>query len=412
MPTMLFLSQFLDAQVVDSADKTVGKILDFIATTSEKKYPEITAFVMRDRHTKEEKIIPFSYIANLGKDEVTLDRLEGKIQSREISPQDFFLYRDILDKQIVDVEGTRVVRVNDLQIGMISGKPHVLSIDISNRGILRRIGLDRLRIFSFVKPRFIDWEKVQMIGSSLKLSTLSSELVKLHPADLANIIEDLAPQQSGHLIKSLDSETAAKVFEELEPQFRYAIMKSIDQRSTTEILSHMPVDELVDYFKSIPKRESRKLMGNFDEEKKKAVQKLVQYEDDTAGGLLTSEILRGNPNWTIADARDYIKEISDSFRTINFMYIVNDKDGVSGGGKLAGVISLRSIIVANPSEKISKVMKRIKKSQTINVNAEIEEIAEMMTKYNLSSVAVLDDEEKFIGVVTIDDVMRQFVPDA
>lgn len=404
---MLFLAQFLGSEVVDSADQTVGVLSDLIATPGDQSYPPITALVVRGMDKKKlQKIISFSYVANLSKDEITLRTLAKNIEHREVLPADIFLYRDVLDKQIVDIEGTRVVRVNDLQFGMINGKPHVLGIDISTRGILRRIGLDRLKIFSFMKAKFIDWEKIQVIGTSLKLGTSQTELVRLHPADLANIVEDLNPSQTENIMKSLDTDTAAKVFEELEPQFRHYMMKLLDPKRAGVMLSRLPVDELVDYFKTLHKKEAKRLMLVLEEQKKKQVQKFLQYKDDSAGGLMTTEIVRADPGWTIAEAREHVRDISEKFRSINYLYVSN------GNNELQGIVSIRSLIIAPPSEKLKKVMKKIKKNQMVHVESDVEDIARMMTKYNLSSVAVNDDQGRFIGVVTVDDVMRQLVPDA
>lgn len=403
---MLFFAQFLNANVVDSADQMVGKLVDFIATTNQEKYPSITAIVVKDAHTKQQKIISFSYVANLSKEEILLKRLMKNIEPREVLPNDIFLYRDVLDKQIVDVKGTRVVRVNDLQFSIFDGKLHVLGIDVSTKGLIRRIGLDRLKIFQFLKSKFIDWQNIQVVGGSLKLATLQSELVKLHPADLANIIEDLNPTQSGRLMKTLDAETAAKVFEELEPQSRHYILKLLDPKRANIILSRLPVDELVDYLKTLSKNEHRKIITRLSEKKKEAVEKFLHYEDNTAGGLMTTEFVKGSHAWTVAEAREHIREISDAFRSINFIYLVNEKN------KFVGVVSLRTLLVSQSSEKLRKIMKKIKKNQTVHVDADIEHISEIMTKYNLSSVVVLDDEETLLGVVAVDDVMRQLIPHA
>lgn len=403
---MLFLAQFLNSEVVDSAQHTVGTLVDLLATNTETGYAPITAIVVKESGTKLQRVIPFSYVVNLSKDEIILKTLLKNVERRDVMPNDIFLYRDILDKQIVDMEDRRVVRVNDLQFGVISNKPHILGIDVSTRGIFRRVGVDRFPPFSWLKPKFIDWQKVQVVGGSLKLTTLSKELIKLHAADLADIIEDLNPKQSETLMKSLDTDTAAKVFEELDDEFRHYVMKLLDPKRAGFILSRLPIDELVDYLGSLPKKESKKLMGSLDDVKKKAVQKFLQYEEDTAGGLMTTEVVRGEANWTVEKTIDYIRKVSESFRSINFVYIIDDNN------VLIGVVSLRALIISEPEEKMKNIMKMIKENQTVTADTEAEEVAEMMTKYNLSSVAVIDEKQRFLGVITVDDVMQHLVPDA
>lgn len=403
---MLFLAQFLNSEVVDSAQQTVGKLIDLLAANAEAGYAPVTAIVVKEIGTGLQRVIPFSYVANLGKDEVVLKTLLKNIEPRDVATNDIFLYRDILDKQIVDVEDRRVVRVNDLQFGIVNNKPHILGIDVSTRGIFRRIGVDKIPPFSMFKPKFIDWQKIQVVGGSLKLNTLSKELIKLHAADLADIIEDLNPRQSESIMKSLDTDMAAKVFEELDDEFRHYVMKLLDPKRAGFILSRLPVDELVDYFQTIPKKESKKLMSALDDVKKKAVQKFLQYEDDTAGGLMTTEVIRAEPNWTVGKAVSLIKQVSESHRSISFVYVIDD-DGV-----LQGVVSLRRLLVNKDEEKLKDVMKFVDEDQMVQVDTEVEDIAEMMTKYNLSSVAVMDEKQRFLGIVTVDDVMQHLIPDA
>ncbi|MCX6733886.1 MAG: CBS domain-containing protein [Candidatus Peregrinibacteria bacterium] len=400
---MLFLAEFINADVRDSADQKVGRLIDLIATASEsEKYPPITALLVKTRGG-DEKLVAFSYVANMGRDEIVLKTLEKNITIRDSAPTDIFLYRDILDKQIVDLEGTRMVRVNDLQFGIIEGKTRVIGIDISTRGILRRLGIDRWKIFRLARAKFINWDKVQILGSSLKLSTVSNELVKLHPADLANIIEDMNVAQSKTLMTSLDPDTAAKVFEELDEDFRHYILKMFDAKKASFVLAKLPIDELVDYFKSIPKKDMKKLLSTLDDKKKKEVLKFIQYEDDTAGGLMTTEFVKGDPGWTVQETLDKIRRVSDQFRSINFIYILSDS------GELVGVVSLRALIISDPKERLRKIMKKIKPTQTVHVDADIEEIGQVMVKYSIPTVAVTDDQQKFLGIITADDILDEFV---
>lgn len=400
---MLFLAEFINADVRDSADQKVGRLIDLIATVSEnEKYPPITALLVKTR-SGEEELVGFSYVANMGRDEIVLKTLEKNITMKEAGPTDIFLYRDILDKQIVDLEGTRMVRVNDLQFGIIEGKTRVIGIDVSTRGILRRLGIDRWKIFRLARAKFINWDKVQVLGSSLKLSTVSNELVKLHPADLANIIEDMNVAQSKTLMSSLDPDTAAKVFEELDEDIRHYILKMFDAKKASFILAKLPIDELVDYFKSIPKKDMKKLLLTLDDKKKKEVLKFIQYEDDTAGGLMTTEYVKGDPGWTVQETLDRIKRVSDQFRSINFIYIVSDS------GELVGVVSLRALIISDPKERLRKIMKKIKPTQTVHVDADVDEIGQVMVKYSIPTVAVTDDQQKFLGIITADDILDEFV---
>lgn len=403
---MLFLSQFLNVPLVDSADIVAGRLIDFIARPGEDGYPHIKGIIYRDYATKTQKTVAYVSIENLGGDEITLKTTIQKVHSFEILPNDLWIKRDILDKQIVDLEGTRVVRVNDVRLGISESEMHIIGMDISTRGIIRRLGLDRYRLFSFMKPLFIDWGKVQVVGKSLKLTKVSSELVRLHPADLANVLEDLNPKQSGQLIQSLDPVMAAKVFQELQPDHKRDIFKSLEQSQLQGILAHLPADEVVDYLKLIANEDRKEILDSLGEHKKQVVEQFLHYADDTAGGLMTPDFIKIGNTITVGDAIAHIRKVSKSFRTVLFIYVVNEKN------HLLGVVSLRTLLVSSPNDSIEKVMKRIKLHQTVQPEASLKDVATLMTRYNLMSLAVLDSNHKLLGAVMVDDLLGRLVPSA
>jgi len=403
---MLFLSQFLNVPLVDSADVVVGRLVDFIARPGENGYPHILGIAYRDYATKTEKSLAYESVENLGGGEITLETTIQKAKPFEILPTDIWIKKHILDKQIVDLEDTRVVRANDVRLGISEGQLHVIGIDISVRGLIRRLGFDKFRLFSFIQPVFIDWAKVQMVGRSLKLTKVSRELVKLHPADLANVLESLSPRHSGSLIRSLDPAIAAKVFQELKAEHKRDIFKAFDPQQLEGILAHLPADEVVDYLRLLAKDERQKILGSLGENKKKTVEEFLHYADNTAGGLMTTEFIKISHTWTVAETIQYIRKISKAFRAILFIYVVNDK------GNFLGVVSLRTLIVSSPSDPIEKVMKRIKLHQNVHPEASIHEVANLMTRYNLMSLAVLDHSNKLLGVIMVDDLLGKLVPQA
>jgi len=162
----------------------------------------------------------------------------------------------------------------------------------------------------------------------------------------------------------------------------------------------------VDYLKTLKQKDRRKIMASLSDKKKKTVQQFLSYEDDTAGGLMTTEFIKATPDWTVAEAREHVREMSESLRSINFVYIINPK------GELLGVVSMRSLIVYPPAQKLKQIMKRVRTHQTVHIGSDLGHITKIMTKYNLHTVAVVDAENKLAGLVTVDDVLRHFVPKA
>ncbi|PIZ75143.1 hypothetical protein COY05_04605 [Candidatus Peregrinibacteria bacterium CG_4_10_14_0_2_um_filter_38_24] len=406
---MVYLSHVLGSKILDSADNVVGVLDDLVISPKSGEYAPVKFLAVTLVKEKKEVFIPYDYVDDFSKEEVSLNTLFRKIELvKAVSPKSVFLDRDVLDQQIVDVSGIRVVRVNDLRMGKVKGKMCVFGIDISTRGILRRLGLEWMDVFGWFKVNFIDWTKAHAIRGELKLSMGSNELDRLHPADLANIIEDLNIQHSSNLVQSLDVKDAAKVLEEVEPKLQKILVKHLGPDKASEILSQMSIDEVVDLMKSLPREDARVFLSHLRGAKMKNVEKLLLYPDDTAGGLMTLDFMSVSPDVTVGEVIAEIKKQSSKFRFVLYVYVMDAED------KFKGVVSLRALIVSNPSKKISDLTDEgdFHKGSTLKVNDDIDEIMEVMTKYNLFTAAVLGEDGKLLGIVSIDDVMRHLVPNA
>lgn len=398
---MIFFAHYLNAEVVDATEKTIGKLKDMIARGGE-DYPFIEAIVAEDGG--ENIFIPISCVENFSYDEITLKMRSEKIEKYEKSEKDFWIYKDIVDKQIVDIAGTRVVRVNDIQLGKVEDRLRVLGIDISARGLLRRLGVDKWRLFKKLDPKLIDWKNVQLVNGALRLKTVSKDLQRLHAADLANILEELTPKQGISLINALEPEKAAKVFQELNPLQRRMLVDLLGENQAKTLFENVPTDDLADFVKTLSKRDSKKIFSYLKKEKRRTVEEFVEYPNDTAGGLMTSDFVKVDPNWTVEETINYVKEVSDKFRSIFFVYLVDDSE------KLLGVVSARTLIVRDFSQTLKKIMKPLKKIHTVHPSTSVKRVAEIMTKYNLFSIAVTDKRHKLLGIITVDDVMRCLMP--
>jgi Mg/Co/Ni transporter MgtE len=302
--------------------------------------------------------------------------------------------------------GARVVRVNDLKLGVFEGSMSVLGIDISFKGLLRRLGLTFIDFFKMMPSNLIDWRQAHPIKGALRLDTVSQNLTKLHPADLANIIEDLNIKQGGQLVTSLDEREAAKVLEEMDPHLKKILIKHMGPEKVGKIIERMSVDEAVDVIKTLSKDEARHFLSFLQEGKSKTVQKLLSHPNDTAGGLMTTDFVRVTPDWTVGDTIDEIRKISPSLRSLLYVYVTNKRD------IFQGTVSLRRLLLAQSHQKISSIMKKTRATGNLRVHNKINEITTTMTKYNLYSAAVLDKKKRLVGIVTIDDIMRRIRPNA
>ncbi|MEK9133208.1 MAG: CBS domain-containing protein [Patescibacteria group bacterium] len=406
---MLFFSNIRDASVRDNLEEVVGVVYDvLINNDTDREFPPVMGIVIKDKRSTKQ-FIPVEYIESWGASEIELARKLYESTAKIPTGDNIVSLRDnVLDKQIVDLAGMRVVRVNDLQFSRVQQSMCLIAIDISNRGILRRLGMRSHFLNHIFKPNFLEWKNVKLMDNKLYLSTGAKEIVKLHPADIANLIEKMNVYQGSTLLQSLDPTVAARVLEEIQPDIKKLLVKNLGAERTATLMGKMSVDELVDLIQLLPGRESREIISKLPLDSKiQKVKKIMEYDEDTAGGLMTTEYITASSDMTVEQAIAEIKRVSHLHHSIQFIYIV-DTDG-----KFLGVVSLRNLIVAAKTQSIKEIMRKPnKKLPTIHVDQTFEYLTRLMTKYNLLSVAVLDKDRKLIGVVTVDDIMRRLVPTA
>ncbi len=402
---MFFLSSILGAPVIDSAFEKVGVLKDVIAITTPHGYAPLKGIVIQKSTTREERIVPWHILETYSPHAVHLSSRLEKITSVATSPEDIFLKKDVLDQQIIDTSGARVVRVNDLQLGIVEGKTCIIAIDVSFKAIMRRLHIDSFDLFNWFPITLVDWRPVKLISGTIHLASLSKDLNHLHPADVANVIEELNVQQGSNILQSFDLATATKVIEEMEPEARAVLMEKLNPEKAAQISEKMPADELVDLLKDLTTMQKNKILNMLQAQKAHSIGQLMKYKDDTAGGLMNTDFIKVEKEWTVEKAIDEIRSRSPSFRSLHYIYVTDHESN------FLGVNSLRRLIVASPQEKVGEVMRPKKELRTLKPNYSLKRVAAIMTKYNLLSIAVVE-KNKMLGVVTVDDVMRALMPNA
>lgn len=404
---MFYFSTIINKRVHDKNDEVLGELSDIVVETNRKNYPPVVGITVRDRKNKRDWFVPAVKVASWSTDAVVLNcnKLEA-VSDVPNKPELLLLRKNIVDRQIVDLSGVKVVRVNDLQFGPVHGVTSLLAIDVSTSGLLRRLGFKR-PVINLFNPHLLEWKDVHLIGDKLQLAIGKSELIKLHPADIANVVERLNLKQGSQLLKSLDEATAAKVMEEIQPEIQKLLVQHLGVERSADIMSKMSMDELVDLIQLLPAREARKIIDGLPINKDVSrVKKILEYDEDTAGGLMTTEYVTAMPDMSIAEVKEKIKHVSPHHRSIYFIYVVSED------GKFHGVVSLRRLLIADEEQKIKTLVKRIEKFPAVRPDTSMTRVAEVMTKYNLLSVAVVDRSGKMLGLVTIDDIMRCLLPKA
>jgi CBS domain-containing protein len=407
---MLYLSQAIGRPVLDVDGDPIGKVADLIVALGG-KYPPVTGLVVE---TDRRRIfIPWSSVAAFDETGARLstDRLDiAKFQQR---PNEITLKQDLLDKQIVDIDGRKVVRVNDLRLDEIEGKLHLVAVDVGAAGLLRRLGLEGAwrtlaRNSRIPLPeRYIDWEDVDPVETSIasiKLRVPHAGLAELHPSDLATIIDQLAPKDRVGVLASLNDEDAADVFEEMEPETQVEVIEDLDPARAADILEEMSPDDAADLVQDLSDETRQEILALMERDEAEELGELLAYPEDTAGGMMTTEFVAIPASLTCAQAIDRLREMEPDAETIYYVYVVDSQE------RLVGVLSLRDLIVSAPERLIRQVM--IPDPVTVDVLANEDEVAEIVAHYNLLAVPVVDGEQHLVGIVTVDDAMDAILPDA
>jgi magnesium transporter len=325
-----------------------------------------------------------------------------------LKEDDILLSRDVLDKQIIDTDGARVVRVNDVELIRVNGTIYVSNVDISWLGIMRRMGLAGLAKFlaNRSKQKGISWDDVELLrrDQSMRLRVAAEKLHDLHPADLAEIVSDLNRLESGQLLDTLDVKHLADTLEEVEPEFQAELIEHMTDEKVADVLEEMEPDEAADLLGDMPKERKEDLLALMEEEDAKDVRKLMAYPEESAGGIMTTEYASILPNLTAAEAIQLLHGMADEVETMFYVYVVDEKE------HLIGVFSLSDLIFAPPEQSVSNFM--TDRIITVNLTDDQETVAQTVAKYDLIAVPVVDDQNHLHGIVTADDALDKIIPTA
>ena len=401
---MFFLSKLLGQQVKDSRSQSVG-VLDDIVVTIKRKYPSATKLVVKKGRQK--MLLPWQLVRSFEESQTMLRLPGSELKAVEPDEGEIFLAGDILDKQIVDTEGHKLIRVNDLQLARANGSLRVVGVDISGGAIMRRLGLSRLaeRLSRRVEPHLLDWKAVEPVSggeAGMKLQVTHDKLALLHPADIADIANELSPEERVAVVESLEDEIAADTVEEMHPNFQAALLNDMDERKAATILSNMDPDDAADLLADLPEEKAAALLSSMRLKEARDVKQLLRYEEDTAGGIMTTEFVPLPPGMTAGQAIGRLRELEPNAETIYYIYVVDDD------GHLMGVVSLRDLLLARRDQKIEEFMEHHLIS--IRTDTPLDEVAQVVAKYNLLAVPVTDEENRLRGIITVDDAIDIILP--
>lgn len=403
----LALTELLGAPVTDVAGQRCGRVRE-VALAPQEDRVRISVLIVKTRAG--DRILPLQSVASID------GGVRAAISVADWVPSNgteglFLLERDLLDQQVIDVHGRKVVRVNDVDLNqeMVGNRPvlRVGSVDVGARGAVRRLlkGIVPLRVLHLllnqIPPRSIPWDFVDLIETDparrVKLKISHERLAKLHPADIADIVEELAPDEREAVFETLDEEVAAGALEEVEPRVQKAIVESLDSDRAAEIVEEMQPDAAADLLADLPEEKTEKILEEMAPEEREEVSGLLEFKEDSAAGRMTTEFIALPVTAIVEDAVDALRHFEGGAETVSTIFLVDSRQTLSGTVPLAKLVlaTARTPLLALTQEPLI----------SCRAEASDKEVAELFDKYNLLTLPVIDDANKLTGVITSDDVI-------
>lgn len=409
---MLLFSQLQENKVVDTAGRTAGKLHD-IGMQWIGSFPQSQSLVISRfrRGHRETAIVPWDWVVSIDSSVVVMDHSPEEVWKSRYQQTGLLLGRNLLDRQIVDTHGNKVVRVNDIRLAEFDSNLRLMGVDVSQKALLRRLGLEKTvsgvmhLVGKNLPDRTIPWNYVtplEVEDLDLRLTVTQSQLLELHPTDIADILEQLHPEHRERLLDILGSFTAAESLSEIEPGKQADVIDDLSEAKASNLLEIMPPDEAADILALLPRDKGERLLNIMGVEGAEAIKELLGYPEDTAGGRMTPEFLAVPSSFSAHDCIQFLREKAPDAETLYYVYVIDNE------GRLKGVVSLRDLLTSQPTQEVEDFMYR----DVISVNAydDQEMVADIMSRYNFLALPVIDDENFIKGIITVDDmidVMRE-----
>jgi magnesium transporter len=403
-----FLSDVLKRPVFDPTGDVVGRLTDAVVVKGD-QLPRIAAIVVsRERRSLR---VPWADVEIFNKRILSTRLAPDAIEPYAAGEQDLLVVRDILDRQIVDANGAKVVRVNDVRLDGYNGDALLTAVDVGLRGLLRRLGIERRseQVLALLKldlpANLIGWQYIQPLSPKLRAIALTVPrrmVADLHPADLAAILSQVSREEGQNLFTDLDVKTAAEALSEVRPERQVELITSVEPAKAADILEEMAPDEASDVLADLPTDKAKAILEHIEDPEAQDIQELLNYEKDTAGGLMTNAYIAYTPETTVGQAIERFRTDAGGVEPVYQIYVVDGQE------KLVGTVPLRQLLLADPRDSLGALVKR--RPQTIGPEEDERGIATVMSKYDLVSVPVVDATGRLLGTVTVDDILNGLLP--
>jgi magnesium transporter len=408
----LALTELLGATVYAPSGAS-GRVREVTLTPQEDR-SRVSSLIVKTKSGN--RILPFASVAAINGG-IRTTTSEAEWPAANGTEGLFLLARDLLDQQVIDINGRKVVRVNDVDLQVETPKDkdadhtqpvlRVHSVDVGARGAVRRLlrGMAPKSalhaLLGKIPARNIPWNFVDIVETDparrVKLKISNERLAALHPADIADIIEDLAPDERQALFQTLDEETAAEALEEVEPRVQKAIVESLDSGRAADIVEEMDPDAAADLLGDLPEERSEQILTQMEPEAQQDVVELLEHREETAAGRMTTEFLALPVAATVQNAIDTLREFEGGVEAVSTIYLVDSH------GTLVGAVPLARLVLAPTSTPMLSLTQE--PLVLAHEGVEENEVAELFDKYNLQTLPVVNQHNRLTGVITSDDVI-------
>jgi magnesium transporter len=404
---MIYLTRMLGEPVVDATGEEIGTISDIAIATGE-VFPRVTSLAFKGPDKTPFMLSWRKFVEGFDGEKVTLSVSGSDLRFSYLQPDEILLARDLLDKQIVDTQGMKVVRVNDLKLAESKNQLRLLGAEVGVRGVLRGIApsLERAvvaasRLLGRELPEnLIAWNYMDLLERDLSHVTLSvthKRLHELHPADIADILEQITPAQRAKVFAHLDNQQAAEAISEMEDELQARVVDDLGNQRASDILEEMDPDDAADVIGDLPYDKAEKLLRLMGLEEQAEIRGLLGYREKPAGGIMTPEVTTVTAEMTVQQVIDHLRSEAAENESIYYVYVVG------AARQLEGVVSLRGLIMSQPEALIGDIVKR--DVFTVGPDDDQELVADLMSKYDLLAMPVIDETGRILGIVTVDDAL-------
>jgi len=400
-----FISELLGRKVVASDGRPIGRAADVIVERVD-PYPLVVGLVVRRRFSRAAAALPWSCVTAIEPTLTCTLRVDAAA-APAAAPETIRLREEVLDKQIVDTFGAKVVRVNDLHFLRINSQLRLVHFDVGLRGLMRRLGWEKgltrtlQWLFSYeLTDNLIGWKNVQLLpgAGSLKLNVPHKELSRLHPAELADILEDLSNYDRTAIFRSLDAETAAEALEEIDdPKLQQALIEDMSIEKASDIIEEMSASDAADLLADLPSETAEEILEEMEEGRAEGLRQLLEHPEETAGGMMTTALLNLSPADTVETALQRWREAEPELDVIYYIYITGPDE------VLTGVVSMRELLRAEPRQPLSAIQSS--RVITVPLDASEDEVVETMIKYGLRALPVVDTADRLKGAIRLRAVL-------